>query len=163
MAIELPGWMAKILNLMGLAGGAGWTNANEDTARQVGNVYRAHANNIQPAVTDARTHGQRATNAVQGTAGSSMTVTVDHPQGPVNNLADHPTGARVTALIGGTVVPAGLSVYKLAKLIDGGITAAQVATSLMIPGGEVAIPEELAVGRMAQTGITNSLANQLLA
>jgi hypothetical protein len=163
MAIELPGWMAKVLNLLGLAGGAGWTNANEDTARDVGGVYRDHAANIQPAVTDAATHGRRATGAVRGPAATSMTQVVDHPEGPVGNLADHHKGALVTALIARSVVPVGLMTYKVAKLVDGGVTAAEVATSAMTPGGQLAIPEELALGRLSQNAITNTLANKLLA
>ncbi|GLY89943.1 hypothetical protein [Actinoallomurus iriomotensis] len=162
MAIELPGWFAKLLNLMGIAGAAGWTNANEDTAHAVGTVYQQHATNVQPAVTDAKTHGQRATSAVQSAAGTSMTQTIDHPQGAINNLVDHHKGALVTALIAGGVVPIGLASYKIFKLVDGGVTAAQIATSAMIPGGQLAIPEELAIGRLLQTGITNTLLGLLL-
>jgi hypothetical protein len=162
MAIQLPGWLAKLFNLMGLAGGAGWTNANEDTAHAVGTVYRSHANNVQPAVTDAKTHGQRATGAVQGNAGTLMTEAVDHPQGPVNNLIDHHKGALVTSLIAGTAVPVGLAVYKMAKLIDGGVTAAELASSAMVPGGELAWPAELGAGRLAQNAITNTAATFLM-
>jgi hypothetical protein len=162
MAILLPGWMAKLFNLMGLAGGAGWTNANEDTAHAVGGVYRTHANNIQPTAMDAKTHGQRATAAVQGDAGTAMTAAVDHPQGPVSNLLDHHRGALVTSLIAGAAVPVGLGVYKMAKLIDGGVTAAELASSALVPGGELAWPEELAVGRLTQNAITNTAADFLM-
>jgi hypothetical protein len=162
MAIQLPGWLAKLFNLMGLAGGAGWTNANEDTAHAVGTVYRSHADNLQPAVTDAKTHSQRATGSVQGDAGTAMTEAVDHPQGPVNNLLDHHKGALVTSLIAGAVVPGGLLAYKMAKLIDGGVTAAELASSALVPGGELAWPEQLWIGRLTQNGLTNTLANLVM-
>ncbi|MFB9836997.1 hypothetical protein [Actinoallomurus acaciae] len=162
MAIEIPGWMAKLLNLMGLAGGAGWTNANEDKAHSAGIVYQQHATNLQPAVTDAKTHGQRATTAVQGTAGTSMTQTVDHPEGAINNLVDHHKGALVTALIAGVAVPIGLSLYKIYKLVNGGITLAEMAASALVPGGEAAWPGEVAAGRVAQNAVTNTTADFVL-
>ncbi len=162
MAIELPGWLAKLFNLMGLAGGAGWTNANEDTASSVGGVYRVHAGNTQPSTADAKVHGMRATGAVQGTAGDTMTATVEHPQGPINNLIDHNKGALTMALLTGTVVPLGLRVYKIAKLVDGAVTVGEMAASAAVPGGEIAWPEELAAGRIAQNAITNTLANTLM-
>ena len=162
MAIELPGWMARLFNLMGLAGGAGWTNANEDTAHAVGGVYGSHATNMQVTATDAKNHGERATGAVQGTAGANMAAAVNHPQGPVNSLLDHHKGALVTSLIAGTAVPLGLGLYKMAKLIDGGVTAAELASSAFVPGGELAWPEELAVGRLAQNAITNTAADFLM-
>ncbi|GAA4504765.1 hypothetical protein GCM10023191_059630 [Actinoallomurus oryzae] len=167
MAIELPDWMAKLLNLMGLAGGAGWTNANEDKAHVAGTVYQQHAANLQPAVTDAKTHGQRATTAAQGTAGTSMTQTVDHPLGALNNLVDHHKGALVTAAIGGAAVPMILRCYKIYKLADGGITLAQMLASALFPGGEAAWPEELLEGRGMQkaieTGAVNTIANGAMA
>jgi hypothetical protein len=161
MAIELPGWCAKLLNLMGLAGGAGWTNANEDKAHAAGTVYQQHATNVQPAVTDAKTHGQRASSAVQGTAGTDMTQTVDHPQGPTNNLVDHFKGAHATAWIS-VAVAMGLGLYKIYKLTDGAITVAEMASSALVPGGEIAWPEELAVGRISQNAITNTTANFIM-
>jgi hypothetical protein len=154
--------MAKLLNLMGLAGGAGWTNANEDKAHAAGTVYQQHAANLQPEVTDAKTHGQRATSAVQGTAGTNMTQTVDHPQGPINNLVDHHKGALVTALIGGGAVPLLLSAYKIYKLADGGITLAQMASSALFPGGEAAWPAELAAGRSSQKLLETAAANTIM-
>jgi hypothetical protein len=162
MAIQLPGWLAKLFNLMGLAGGAGWTNANEDTARDVGNVYRSHAENLQPAVADAKTHGQRATGAVQGDAGTAMTEVVDHPQGPISNLIDHHKGALVTSLVA-LGVSMGLEAYKVTKVIDGSVTAAELASSALVPGGELAWPAEIASGRAFQNMITNILANFLMA
>lgn len=164
MSIELPGWGARMFNLMGLFKGAGWSNAKEgdDGAAGAGAVYHQHANNVQPAVTDAKTHGQRATSAVQGTAGTDMTQTVDHPQGAINNLVDHHKGALVTALIAGGVVPIGLATYKIYKLTDCAITLGEMTASALFPGGEAAWPEELAVGRLAQNGITNTLANLIM-
>lgn len=164
MSIELPGWAARLFNLMGLFKGAGWSNAREgdDGAAGAGTVYRQHATNLQPAVTDAKAHGQRATSAVQGTAGTDMTQTVDHPQGAINNLVDHHKGALVTALIGGGVVSIGLLTYKIYKLTDGAITLGEMASSALVPGGEAAWPEELAVGRLAQNAITNTTANLIM-
>jgi hypothetical protein len=154
--------MGKLLNLMGIAGGAGWTNANEDDAHKVGRLYQQHATSLQPAVTDAKTHGQRATSAVQGSAGTQMTQTVDHPQGPIKNLDDHGKGANVAAFIGGGVVPNGLSAYKIFKLVSGASTLAEMAASALVPGGEVAWPEELAVGRLSQNAATNTLATLIM-
>jgi hypothetical protein len=162
MAIELPGWLAKLFNLMGLAGGAGWTNANEDTAAGVGDIHRSHAANMAPATADAQLHGQRATAAVQGTAGDAMTTAVNHPQGPISNLIDHNRGALTIGFITGTVTPLMLRAYKLTKLVDGAVTVGELATSAMVPGGEIAWPEELAAGRVAQTAITNAATSVLM-
>jgi hypothetical protein len=65
-------------------------------------------------------------------------------------------------LIAGAAVPLGLRVYKMAKLIDGGVTAAELASSALVPGGELAWPAELAAGRLAQNAITNTAANFLM-
>ena len=162
MAIEIPGWLAKLFNLMGLAGAAGWTNANEDTASSVGSVYRAHAGNAQPSTVDAKVHSTQAIGAVQGTAGHAMTSAVQHPQGPVSNLIDHHKGALTMAFLTGSVVPLGLLAYKIAKLTDGAVTVGEMAASAAVPGGEIAWPEELAAGRIVQNAITNTLANTLM-
>lgn len=161
MAIEIPGWLAKLFNLMGLAGGAGWTNANEDTSKSVSNVYLAHATNTQPSTVDAKLHGTRATGAVRGAAGDAMTTVVEHPQGPINNLIDHNKGALTMAFLTGAVVPLGLTVYKIAKLVDGAVTVGEMAASAAVPGGAIAWPEQLAVGRIVQELIMNLLAKML--
>jgi hypothetical protein len=163
MAIELPDWFAKLNNLMAPFGGPPWTNANEDTAHAAGVIYQQHATNAQPAVTDAKTHGQRAASAVRGTAGTQMAHTVDHPQGAIKNLVDHLKGALVTALIGGGVVSLLLGVYKIYKLTDGGITLGQMLASALFPGGEAAWGAELAEGaavqKTLQTVTKNTIAN----
>jgi hypothetical protein len=157
MDVELPAWMGKLLNLVGLT----WTNAKADVADAVSAVYRSHGNNMQPVGATAKTHGALATSAVQGSAGTKMAEAVNHPQGPAANLDDHHKGALVTSLITG-ITAMGLRSYKMARIADGAVTAGEIAVSAATPGGQLVIPAQLGFFRLMQNALINLFASFLM-
>ena len=84
--------------------------------------------------------------------------------------------AAAAALAMGFALPAAAQQWKPSKPINlivpwaaGGstdqitrVTAAELASSAMVPGGELAWPAELGAGRLAQNAITNTAATFLM-
>jgi hypothetical protein len=149
--IELPGFLAKFGNLIGL----NWTNAKASGASGSGSAYLSYATKVGPAVQTAQAHAPQATAAARGTAGTAMTTTLTHDKGALANSVDHHTGVLLMALITGGALPLIINGLKMAKITDGAVAVDDLVAEEVVPGGQVAIPATLEASRLQQTFLTN--------
>jgi hypothetical protein len=154
MVIELPGFLARLYNIMG----GNWTNSNEGIATRVSGESRQYAAGFQQPVGDAAEYRQRLGTAVEGEAGDAMNSVMSHPQGAIANLTDHYRGILVAAMLF-VVASMMIRAVKEYKIINGARTVAAIgadlATATLDPAAEVNLAEILRLGELGDKAATN--------